>query len=134
MPCAARRTNLPLSQHTARASTPDAIADANESAKATPAVYKAVVIACLGAFLFGYHLGVVNGPLGQIAADLNFGDNVSLQGLVRPLAAYRQRVCTHPALFLICFPTQPSHCTSIDASDAAGSGGPPGTASDLAQV
>ena len=80
---AGRRTNLHSSQQSARASTPDAVADTNESAKATPAVYKAVVTACLGAFLFGYHLGVVNGPLGQIAADLSFGDNVSMQGLVR---------------------------------------------------
>lgn len=45
-------------------------------------VYKAVTIACCGAFLFGYHLGVLNGPLQQLAADLNFADNVALQGLV----------------------------------------------------
>lgn len=45
-------------------------------------VYKAVAIACCGAFLFGYHLGVLNGPLQQLAADLNFADNVALQGLV----------------------------------------------------
>lgn len=46
-------------------------------------VYKAVTIACCGAFLFGYHLGVLNGPLQELAADLNFAGNVTLQGLVR---------------------------------------------------
>eukprot|EP00271_Cylindrocystis_brebissonii_P017621 TRINITY_DN4646_c0_g2_i1.p1 TRINITY_DN4646_c0_g2~~TRINITY_DN4646_c0_g2_i1.p1 ORF type:complete len:568 (+),score=107.20 TRINITY_DN4646_c0_g2_i1:97-1800(+) len=30
----------------------------------------AVALACVGAFLFGYHLGVVNGPLEQILMDL----------------------------------------------------------------
>jgi hypothetical protein len=47
-------------------------------------VYKAVACACFGALLFGYHLGVVNGPLQQIATDLAFADNVALQGLVCP--------------------------------------------------
>lgn len=49
---------------------------------ASSAVYAAVAVACLGAFQFGYHLGVVNGPLQQIAADLSFSQNVFLQGLV----------------------------------------------------
>lgn len=47
------------------------------------AVYKAVAVACMGALLFGFHLGIVNGPLMQIATDLGFADNVGLQGLVR---------------------------------------------------
>ena len=52
-------------------------------------VYAAVAVAGLGAFSFGYHLGVVNGPLAAIAADLGFAGNASLQGLVRrpPAAA-----------------------------------------------
>lgn len=37
----------------------------------------------LAAFLFGYHLGVVNGPLDAIAADLGFAGNAVLQGSVR---------------------------------------------------
>lgn len=49
------------------------------------AVYKAALLACCGAFLFGYHLGVLNGPLQQIAQDLAFGENVAMQGLVRTL-------------------------------------------------
>ncbi|GAB4818024.1 hypothetical protein N2152v2_005070 [Parachlorella kessleri] len=36
----------------------------------------------MGAFAFGYHLGVVNGPLDAIALDLGFARDASLQGLV----------------------------------------------------
>lgn len=46
------------------------------------AVFLSVAIASCGAFAFGYHLGVLNGPLGTIAADLGFAENASLQGLV----------------------------------------------------
>jgi hypothetical protein len=49
----------------------------------TGAVYKAVAIACLGAVLFGYHLGIVNGPLQEISGALLFPDDVAKQGLVR---------------------------------------------------
>ncbi len=45
-------------------------------------VLRAVFVACMGAFAFGYHLGVVNGPLEAIAADLGFAGNKGLQGLV----------------------------------------------------
>lgn len=41
-----------------------------------------VAIASMGAVAFGYHLGVVNGPLEALATDLGFGGNASLQGLV----------------------------------------------------
>lgn len=34
---------------------------------------------------FGYHLGVVNGPLAAIASILGFEGNAQLQGLVRIL-------------------------------------------------
>jgi sugar porter (SP) family MFS transporter len=47
-----------------------------------PLVLGCVGIACAGAFAFGYHLGVVNGPLGAIAAELGFAGNAALQGLV----------------------------------------------------
>jgi len=61
-------------------------ASASEAASAPPAsllpVLTAVAVAGCGAFSFGYHLGVVNGPLGAIAADLGFGGSASLQGLV----------------------------------------------------
>ena len=52
-------------------------------------VFTAVAVAGLGAFSFGYHLGVVNGPLAAIATDLGFAGNASLQGLVRR----RRRCC-----------------------------------------
>ncbi|CAG7911141.1 unnamed protein product [Brassica rapa] len=39
-----------------------------------------VGVACLGAILFGYHLGVVNGALEYLAKDLGIADNAVLQG------------------------------------------------------
>ncbi|KAF2580784.1 hypothetical protein F2Q70_00007501 [Brassica cretica] len=39
-----------------------------------------VAVACLGAILFGYHLGVVNGALEYLAKDLGIADNTVLQG------------------------------------------------------
>lgn len=41
-----------------------------------------VGIACLGAILFGYHLGVVNGALEYLAVDLGIAKNTALQGWV----------------------------------------------------
>eukprot|EP00250_Pteridium_aquilinum_P008877 c18277_g3_i1 orf=114-1754(+) len=41
-----------------------------------------VGIACLGAILFGYHLGVVNGALEYLAKDLGIASNPVLQGWV----------------------------------------------------
>lgn len=54
------------------------------------AVLSAVGVACMGAFAFGYHLGVVNGPLEAIAAELGFAGNQALSGLVggMPAAAW----------------------------------------------
>jgi sugar porter (SP) family MFS transporter len=46
------------------------------------AVLTAVGVACMGAFAFGYHLGVVNGPLEQIAQELGFAGDQALSGLV----------------------------------------------------
>jgi hypothetical protein len=51
------------------------------------AVLVAVGVACMGAFAFGYHLGVVNGPLEAIAKELGFVGNQALSGLVS--------VCSH---------------------------------------
>ena len=45
-------------------------------------VFLSVAVASCGAFAFGYHLGVLNGPLGTIAADLGFAENAALQGFV----------------------------------------------------
>eukprot|EP01025_Chloroclados_australasicus_P038105 TRINITY_DN39038_c0_g2_i1.p2 TRINITY_DN39038_c0_g2~~TRINITY_DN39038_c0_g2_i1.p2 ORF type:complete len:526 (-),score=69.76 TRINITY_DN39038_c0_g2_i1:514-2091(-) len=41
-----------------------------------------VFISTMGAFSFGYHLGVVNGPLEAIATDLGIGGNAALKGAV----------------------------------------------------
>ncbi|KAJ1391442.1 Sugar/inositol transporter [Sesbania bispinosa] len=41
-----------------------------------------VGVACLGAFLFGYHLGVVNGALEYLAKDLGITQNTVLQGWI----------------------------------------------------
>ncbi|KAJ0243618.1 hypothetical protein HA466_0196480 [Hirschfeldia incana] len=41
-----------------------------------------VGVACLGAVLFGYHLGVVNGALEYLAKDLGIADNAVLQGWI----------------------------------------------------
>ncbi|CAL9103290.1 unnamed protein product [Musa acuminata var. zebrina] len=41
-----------------------------------------VGVACLGAILFGYHLGVVNGALEYLARDLAIVENTVLQGWV----------------------------------------------------
>ncbi|KAG0583967.1 hypothetical protein KC19_3G175800 [Ceratodon purpureus] len=45
-------------------------------------VLPAVGIACLGAILFGYHLGVVNSALDYISRDLGFATNTVKQGWV----------------------------------------------------
>ena len=58
-----------------------ASADESSSIPLGPVV-RCVVIASMGAFAFGYHLGVVNGPLEAIAADLGFAGNAGLQGAV----------------------------------------------------
>ncbi|PNY17182.1 plastidic glucose transporter 4-like protein, partial [Trifolium pratense] len=45
-------------------------------------VFPYVGVACLGAFLFGYHLGVVNGALEYLAKDLGIAQNTVLQGWI----------------------------------------------------
>lgn len=41
-----------------------------------------VAVACAGSMAFGYHLGVVNGPLEAIAKDLGIAGNATLQGMI----------------------------------------------------
>ncbi|KAK1325946.1 Plastidic glucose transporter 4 [Acorus calamus] len=50
--------------------------------KSSGTVLPYVGIACLGAILFGYHLGVVNGALEYLARDLGITDNSVLQGWI----------------------------------------------------
>ena len=45
-------------------------------------VLPAVLVATLGAFSFGYHLGIVNPALEHLAKDLGIASNVQLKGLV----------------------------------------------------
>lgn len=51
-------------------------------AKSSGSVLPYVGVACLGAILFGYHLGVVNGSLEYLSRDLGIAENTVLQGWV----------------------------------------------------
>ena len=42
----------------------------------------AAAVASMGAFAFGYHLGILNGPLAEMALQLGFAGNPQLAGLV----------------------------------------------------
>lgn len=50
--------------------------------KSTGSVLPYVGVASLGAILFGYHLGVVNGALEYLAKDLGIAENAVLQGWI----------------------------------------------------
>lgn len=45
-------------------------------------VFTAALVASLGAFCFGFHLAVLNGPLAAIAAELGFAGQPVMEGLV----------------------------------------------------
>ncbi|KAE8708036.1 Plastidic glucose transporter 4 [Hibiscus syriacus] len=53
----------------------------NPQEKSSGTVLPFVGVACLGAILFGYHLGVVNGALEYLAKDLWIAENTVLQGI-----------------------------------------------------
>ncbi|KAK1357493.1 Plastidic glucose transporter 4 [Heracleum sosnowskyi] len=50
--------------------------------KSSGSVLPYVGVACLGAILFGYHLGVVNGALECLSRDLGIAENTALQGWI----------------------------------------------------
>ncbi|XP_010264551.1 PREDICTED: plastidic glucose transporter 4-like isoform X2 [Nelumbo nucifera] len=50
--------------------------------KSSGSVFAYVGVACLGAILFGYHLGVVNGALEYLSKDLGIAENTALQGWI----------------------------------------------------
>lgn len=80
----------PTPKITPRAAAGDAASSPSASDGANMgAILTAVGIACCGAFAFGYHLGVVNGPLEAIANELGFAGNKALQGLVRFLSGHQ---------------------------------------------
>ncbi|KAK8507846.1 hypothetical protein V6N12_074411 [Hibiscus sabdariffa] len=58
------------------------LAPINPQEKSSGTVLPFVGVACLGAILFGYHLGVVNGALEYLAKDLGIAENTVLQGWV----------------------------------------------------
>ncbi|EYU34419.1 hypothetical protein MIMGU_mgv1a0059162mg, partial [Erythranthe guttata] len=58
------------------------VAPAKIQVKSYESVLPYVGVSCLGAVLFGYHLGVVNGALEYLAKDLGFAENTVLQGWV----------------------------------------------------
>ncbi|RDY08092.1 Plastidic glucose transporter 4, partial [Mucuna pruriens] len=54
----------------------------NSPGKPSGTVLPYVGVACLGAMLFGYHLGVVNGALEYLAKDLGITQNTVIQGWI----------------------------------------------------
>ncbi|KAL2247013.1 plastidic glucose transporter 4 [Sesamum indicum] len=58
------------------------VAPSKIQVKSSGTVFPYVGVACLGAILFGYHLGVVNGALEYLAKDLGIAENTVLQGWV----------------------------------------------------
>ena len=54
----------------------------NEPPVSLQPVFTAALVASLGAFCFGFHLAVLNGPLAAIAAELGFAGQPVLEGLV----------------------------------------------------
>ncbi|KAA3458388.1 plastidic glucose transporter 4-like [Gossypium australe] len=63
----------------------------NPQAKSSGAVLPFVGVACLGAMLFGYHLGVVNGALEYLSKDLGIAENtggLSAHSLLVPLLVH----------------------------------------------
>lgn len=61
---------------------PEDIPSDKLQAKSSGSVLPYVGVACLGAILFGYHLGVVNGALEYLSKDLGIAENAVLQGWV----------------------------------------------------
>lgn len=58
------------------------VVPSTQHGKSSGTVLPFVGVACLGAILFGYHLGVVNGALEYLAKDLGIAENTVLQGWV----------------------------------------------------
>ncbi|KAK8694400.1 hypothetical protein V6N13_071953 [Hibiscus sabdariffa] len=63
------------------------LAPFNPREKFTGSVLPFVGVACLGAILFGYHLGVVNGALDYLSKDLGIAQNAVMQGITLLAAA-----------------------------------------------
>uniref|UniRef100_A0A7N0ZSY7 Major facilitator superfamily (MFS) profile domain-containing protein n=1 Tax=Kalanchoe fedtschenkoi TaxID=63787 RepID=A0A7N0ZSY7_KALFE len=61
---------------------PEDVALTTSQGTSSGSVLPYVAVACLGAILFGYHLGVVNGALEYLAKDLGIAENTVLQGWI----------------------------------------------------
>ncbi|CAM8997944.1 unnamed protein product [Rhodiola kirilowii] len=61
---------------------PEDVALTSSQGSSSGSVLPYVGVACLGAALFGYHLGVVNGALEYLAKDLGIAENTVLQGWI----------------------------------------------------
>lgn len=71
----------------------------------------AVFVACMGALCFGYHLGVLNGPLPAIAAELGFAGQPLLEGMVGCLASIMHIPCL--SLYTLLPSSQTMQATSV---------------------
>ncbi|RAL46604.1 hypothetical protein DM860_004883 [Cuscuta australis] len=60
----------------------EAVAPLKGNVKPSGSVLPYVGVACLGAVLFGYHLGVVNGALEYLSKDLGIAENAVAQGWI----------------------------------------------------
>jgi hypothetical protein len=66
-----------------------------------PAVMLCVAVASMGAFAFGYHLGVVNGPLEVMSQQLGSGGDAFLQGLVSCMRQPKEIIAALASLHLL---------------------------------
>ncbi|KAL0450016.1 UNVERIFIED_CONTAM: Plastidic glucose transporter 4 [Sesamum latifolium] len=76
------------------------VAPAKIQVKSSGSVLPYVGVACLGAILFGYHLGVVNGALEYLAKDLGIAENTVLQG---KLWLKSSSLCRHTSRWCHCW-------------------------------
>ncbi|KAA0048473.1 plastidic glucose transporter 4 [Cucumis melo var. makuwa] len=60
----------------------EGVVPAKPTGKSSGTVLPFVGVACLGAILFGYHLGVVNGALEYLSKDLGILENTVVQGWI----------------------------------------------------
>eukprot|EP00246_Nothoceros_aenigmaticus_P015513 TRINITY_DN649_c0_g1_i3.p1 TRINITY_DN649_c0_g1~~TRINITY_DN649_c0_g1_i3.p1 ORF type:complete len:449 (+),score=64.82 TRINITY_DN649_c0_g1_i3:251-1597(+) len=76
-----KASDLHDEKETAKISTRDAEDLPNSSQSWLP-VLPHVLTAAMANFMFGYHIGIINGPLDSMARELGFGNDNILQGLV----------------------------------------------------
>ncbi|XP_030507559.1 plastidic glucose transporter 4 isoform X1 [Cannabis sativa] len=75
-----RSVKAQASEEDLEASVP--VIPSTQHGKSSGTVLPFVGVACLGAILFGYHLGVVNGALEYLSKDLGIAENAVVQGWI----------------------------------------------------